>query len=471
LTINHIPDEVLLEIFDSYRQVQDCFDQQWSEEYVWFNLAHVCRKWRAIMFTSVSRLDLGITVGPEKPGHIKTILSGHWPILVDYDYRCRDITGSALWRMRAVLMHHHDHVRKIAFSGSRDNFDKFYKVTNYAFPLLESLAISFEDGYEPIPDTFLRGLDLSDLHLRRLNFRLRGVISLASISRFLLSATALTDLYLVLDNAAFSPSSGTTLLTCLRGMPCLRRLRVIINFPYFLDSPSQPSTTKDIVSLPKLTYLFYRGSSVLLDALVAGLSAPCLRDVNIQFVGANLPPIVHLPRFINEIEDRYYDIYVTFQGCLFHLSFLIHSEYTSHCHLDLSFGPGVRLSQETIMTLAGALSTRLVTVEELRFIFRATDAIVWENFIPWRVFLQHFPNVKALRTQGGNNDRIARIFLPDHQGPRDVLAVLPSLEEIELDKNSLLTDESQREPVLAAFEPFVSARQQAGRPVKVFFGL
>ena len=74
LTINHLPDEMLLEIFDSYRQITDQYDHQWRKKHVWFNLTHVCRKWRAIMFASSSRLDLGITVGPQKPGHIKTIL-------------------------------------------------------------------------------------------------------------------------------------------------------------------------------------------------------------------------------------------------------------------------------------------------------------------------------------------------------------------------------------------------------------
>jgi hypothetical protein len=56
------------------------------------------------MFASSSRLDLGITVGPQKPGHIKTTLSSPLPIFIEY--KCLsygDITGSALWRMRAAL--------------------------------------------------------------------------------------------------------------------------------------------------------------------------------------------------------------------------------------------------------------------------------------------------------------------------------------------------------------------------------
>jgi hypothetical protein len=466
LTINHIPDEVLLGIFDSYRQAIDRYDQEWTRKYVWFKIAHVCRKWRAVMFASVSRLDLGVFVGPEKPGHINTVLSGPWPIFIDYRGISGDITGSALWRMRTVLMHHHDRVRKISFEGTWANFDKFFKVTNCPFPFLESLAISFKDGYEPkIPDTFLRGPDLSDLHLRHLV--LTGSIPLASISGFLLSATSLTNVFLIFDDTAFGPSSETTLLTCLQGMTCLHRLHLMTTLlhPPSLDSPSQPSTTKNIVALSKLTYFFYSGPSVLLDALIAGISASSLRDVNFQFSDMTLPLTVHLPRFINEIEDHYRAIHMAFQGCMFQLS-LIQSENIGHCHLRFMLGLGVLYSQEAMVSITGALSAKLITVEELHVILDRIDVNVSEDFILWRGFFQQFPNVKALRTEGGNNDCIAGILFQDHQGSDDVFA---ALEEIELSNDPSLTDESQRGPELAVIDSFVSARQQAGRPVKLFY--
>jgi hypothetical protein len=131
LTINHLPDELLLVIFDSYRQGIDSYDHQWRRKYVWFNLTHVCRKWCAVMFASSSRLDL-ITVGPKKPGHIKTILSGHLPILIDYKCMHEDLTGSALWRMRATFRHH-DRVRKITFAGTGTWIDEFIRATNDSF--------------------------------------------------------------------------------------------------------------------------------------------------------------------------------------------------------------------------------------------------------------------------------------------------------------------------------------------------
>ena len=448
------------------------------------------------MFASASHLDLGIFVGPEKPVQIDTILSSPWPILIDYKCMYEDITGIALWRLRTVLMYHHDRVRKIFFDGTRPNFDKFFKATNNAFPLLDSLSLRFRDDYEPkIPDIFIRGPDLSDLHLRRLS--LHGGASLASISGLLLSATALTDLFLLLCDTAFGSSSEATLLTCLQGMPCLRSFHLIIPSPRPLDSTSRPSTTKDIVLLPKLTCFHYIGRSVLLDALVAGLSAPSLQDVSIQFAGETLPPIVHLPRFISEIEEHYHAVYVAILGFYFRLSLLTRSKRIDCGHPHFTLGPNTLgldtpgldtpgldtlclemsipretiVRQEKIMRISSALSARFTTMEELRVTFDTTDADVWENFIPWRRFLQQIPNIKALRTEGGKNDWIARILLQDHKGPDDdALAFLPVLEEIELVENTLLTDESQRGPQLTAFEPFISARQQADRPVKVFFG-
>jgi hypothetical protein len=72
---------------------------------------------------------------------------------------------------------------------------------------------------------------------------------------------------------------------------------------------------------------------------------------------------------------------------------------------------------------------------------------------------------------GINNDYFGRALFQDHEDPDDIVAPLPALEEIRLEKDQLWTDESQSGPGVATFQPFVSARQQAGRPVKVFFCL
>jgi hypothetical protein len=455
-----------LEIFDSYRQGIDPNDHQWREKYLWFNLTHVCRKWRAVMLASSSRLDLGITVGPKKPGGIKTVLSSHLPIIFDFKLMYGELTGSVLWRMRAVLRHHHDRVRDITFEGTANDFDEFFKVTKCAFPVLESLSLQFKYCGNVVPDEFLGGPDLSELHLRRLTL---CDFSFASISRLLSSGTFLTDLYLSTSmDTAVSSSAVMSLLACLQGMPCLRSLRLFI-LPDIPDSRSRPSTLEDIVPLSKLKKFRYDGPSPLLNALVAGLSAPSLRDVCFSFRDDLCPPIVHLPRFIDEIEEHYHAVEVDFLQWDFRLLLLTQSEYIwrrkpcfeqgFELYIDL------RYHRVSIMRMSGALSTRLTTIEELKL---TIASVVWVDGILWRRFYQQFPSVKALRTEGANNAYwIARTLHQGHGEPGD-LSFLPALEEIDLGRGSL-TDESEWESQLACFEPFVSARQQAGRPVRVFF--
>ena len=426
------------------------------------------------MFASCSRLDLGITVGPQRPSLAKPILSGPLPILVEYTgvHSYRDLAGSEFWLMCTAAFGPHRHrVREISFEGPNDNFNKFFEATNCPFPVLESLVLNFKADFKlKLPDTFLRGPNLPDLHLRRLRI---GRALLASVSGFLLSATALTDLSLEIDTV-FGPSPETSLLACLQGMPCLRSLNLSIRKRF--DSPSQPSTPEDIVPLSNLTCFRYVGHPVFLSALLAGFSAQSLQDVDFSFPDSILSPIEHLPRFITELGEYYHIAHVNINidnnitsSNGISLSLLTHSESTSHCkpHFKLH-NPG-RLP-ESIIQMSSALSTKLTTIEELRVIFDWSAAGASDNVVLWLMILKHFPSVRALRLEGTGYDYMARTLHQGHEGPND-LFLLPALEEIQLGNNFRFGCEFQREHQLAAFQPFVSTRQQAGCPVKSFSSL
>lgn len=266
------------------------------------------------MFASPTRLDLGISVGPKKPGHIKTILSGSLPIFLDY--RCTDgylyesqepeeLTGSALWRMRTVLKHHPDRVREIRFEGEWPSFHKFFKMTDgTAFPMLESLYLGlflfFPEMNAIIPATFLRGPgpDLSNLHhLRRLTV---NCIAFASIFDFLLSATALTDLTLVIDTP-FGPTPERSLVACLKAMSGLLSLDLTFlsrPAPDDSDSPSSPTefihqlpleeeavmlkSPEEIVVLPKLKRISYVGDPKVWRVFLRCLRAPTIKHLSIR---------------------------------------------------------------------------------------------------------------------------------------------------------------------------------------------
>jgi len=59
VTIDALPDDVLLETFESYLGKDDPNYLDVEHDYNgWQTLVHVCRRWRWIMFTSPHRLDL-----------------------------------------------------------------------------------------------------------------------------------------------------------------------------------------------------------------------------------------------------------------------------------------------------------------------------------------------------------------------------------------------------------------------------
>ncbi|KAH9987008.1 hypothetical protein BJV74DRAFT_796632 [Russula compacta] len=73
VTIEILPDEVLLKVFDF--SVHDIFAR---EEWWWIMLAHVCQRWRYIIFASPLRLDLTLHCKASKP--VREMLDT-WPPL------------------------------------------------------------------------------------------------------------------------------------------------------------------------------------------------------------------------------------------------------------------------------------------------------------------------------------------------------------------------------------------------------
>ena len=420
------------------------------------------------MFASYSHLDINIVVGPEKPGQLKATLSGHFlPILIDYSSRTngpqtrREITGSALWRMRAALRHR-DRVREISFRGwDVDFIETFIPATNYPFPALESLVLSFPDGQEPdIPATFLRGSDQSDLPLRHL--RLYGG-SLPFVSGLLLSATALTDLTL---NVPFNVAVGrslrlsqeSTLLACLRGMECLCGLD--LTTPHYL--PNLPhSTPKDIVPLLKLTRFHYAGPSRFLNNLMSGLSVPSLQDARFQIVAWMGSPFLYLSRVIDEVREEFRSISVTFD--VDHFCLLSSTQSGEIYHPEPSFSFYVNGFPYSINAINSPPSTKLAMTEELALNIPCSQMTRYEHVFSMREFLRQFRSVRVLRVSPLHFGWELGHYLQQDDGE----AILPLLEEIEL------SDEEHQRRVaqaLAAFERFASTpKRRAGHPVKVYY--
>jgi hypothetical protein len=385
-------------------------------------------------------------MGPQKPGNIKTILSSHLPIIIDYTllYGRRDVTGSVIWRMHAALRHR-DRVREISLLGRYgDIFRKFIKATDYHFPALESLVLCFPHPHRHKPDipaTFLRGPDRSDLPLRHLG--LYGG-SLAYVSGLLLSATALTDLTLNLTtpNATdFDPSQGSSLLAYLQGMQCLRNLVLTTPFdPLDFQSEYQNSVPKDTtVPMLELTRLHYYGLTTFLNNLMFGLSAPSLQDA---YFGLCTIPLLYLSRVVDDVREDFQSVSVAFDMPNFYLLSSSHSGEIDHFEPGPSFRLNVNCSPYTInlMNSTGTPSTKLALAEELTLNFPSSNMAGWMNVFSMRDFLRQFRSVRVLRV----NPFVREIGLYLRQDD-DGEAIFPVLEQVEISISHLKRYSSDEE--------------------------
>jgi hypothetical protein len=206
-----------------------------------------------------------------------------------------------------------------------------------------------------------------------------------------------------------------------------------------------------------------------LDAIVAGISAPSLRDFTMTFIGRSLVPDVHFTRFISETEENYRTVHVIFHENVFRLSLLTHSDFNHPIPVSIYHDGRIpKWSPESILRMSGSLSSKLTAVEKLCLTFAFAKMAV-EDYVLWRRFYQLFPSVKMLHTDGANFDCIAYTLLQDREEPDDVLTFFPALEEIEIGYGEFWGRQRRSKSELAGFKPFISACQRAGHPVKVCF--
>src|SRR6266852_6123681 len=190
-----IPDDVLLEIFDFY--VDDGVDEDFKpfkkrrlEE--WMRLAHLCRRWRSVVFQSPRRLKLGLVCTTKTPARETLDIWPPLPLIIH---------GSLLGHLNGTeniiaALEHNDHVCQINLEHVLAVMYSQYVMNSAAmqkpFPELTDLRLlgMFErNGSEPIlPDSFLGGTAPRLQSLRLDNVPFPG------IPKLLLSTTHLVHL-------------------------------------------------------------------------------------------------------------------------------------------------------------------------------------------------------------------------------------------------------------------------------------
>jgi hypothetical protein len=274
-----LSDDVLLEIFDFYviEGFRRLSDKQRIEE--WITLAHVCRRWRTVLFQSPRRLNLQLLCTPETPARDTLDI---WPPLPLIIYHVTfDDEPSRMDNIIAALGHNDSVCQIILRYLTSSQFE--YATESAAmlkpFPELTDLRLDMFAYNRPgpiLPASFLAP------RLRSLEF---SGIPFPGLPKLLLSATHLVDLYL--DNI---PRSGyippEAMANSLSALISLESLHLHFLYPRprpALESrrPPPPPLTRSI--LPSLTKVRFKGASEYLEEILARIDAPRLSELRITF--------------------------------------------------------------------------------------------------------------------------------------------------------------------------------------------
>jgi hypothetical protein len=465
VTIDNLPEDVLLEIFDAYREdieLLPCYENIWNSRDGWWKLAHVCPRWRRLVLLSPTRLHVHLLFTPRRSSRVIMLKQlPPFPILVDYRTSSwtRKEEDLALAALRP-----RNRVRGIALRGpyASEDMAKLFRSLSRPFPELESVDISpGGDELRILPTDFLSG---SVPSLRRLTVReavpgcLSPLLSLPFIK-------GLVEITLTLNTQY---GSQLELLPILQRMSCLRRLELYLNYsPYPLElyfDPDPPaSTSAEVVDpLPKLTHLIFRGHRPHLQELVVGLVAPSLQHLDAELSGPSESafPIPHLCKFICNSKFQFTAIRWVFSGSKIQFHAGTSSESIDYVPFRIIIPEPVSLEQT-----GKELSEPFSTVEEITI----TSDGQWfgglrgpRNADQFRGFFYHVPQAKMVQVPAEEALKVAHSFQQDGQQP--AMDLLPALEQVKVDMRGL-PQKASNAFIRDYFEPLIVAWKRVGRPI------
>ena len=302
-SIDMLPDDVLLEIFDFFVEAEERLAKVDVEE--WQTLVHVCQRWRSVVFGSPRRLNLQLVCSDKTPARDTLDVWPALPLSID----CEEMAES-VDNIIAVL-EHSDRVCNIYLNFKGLDLDKLSAAMQVPFPELTLLVLSSngETG-SALPDSFLGG---SAPRLEVLS--LKG-IPFPGLQKLLLSATNLVELFLydIPHSGYFSPEA---IVTALSTLTRLERLWLLFKSPQSRPDPEHqhpPPPTRSV--LPNLGLFQFKGDSEYLEVVVAHIDAPRLSTLITILFNDIVFDTPQLTQFIGRIPtvEALEKAHVTFDG-------------------------------------------------------------------------------------------------------------------------------------------------------------
>src|SRR5216683_5505093 len=214
MSINILPDDVLLEIFDFYVIPPQGFSFPNQHVDPWHKLIHVCQRWRYVVFNSPRRLGLRLLCTDRTP---VTNMLDIWPALPIVICAGPSILASGVTNIISALQQH-NRVCTIDVSVVPHSLLKEFAAMQEPFPALTNLWLSsFAENAPVLPDSFLGGSapSLQSLYLSGIPF--------PALPKLLLSTHDLVTLRLwfIPRSGYFSPEAMVTALATLTSLELL----------------------------------------------------------------------------------------------------------------------------------------------------------------------------------------------------------------------------------------------------------
>jgi hypothetical protein len=422
-----LSDDVLLEIFDLL-----LLEKQGIEDSEWMTLAHVCQRWRSVVFQSPLRLNLQLVCTPKT--RVRDTLD-IWPPLpltvLDDDIHHGETTG--VDNIIAAL-EHNDRVRQIklrSLSAPKLGYVTYSAAMQKPFPELTDLWLAMYERYQsyPLPDSFLGGT------APRLQSLTLDYVPFPGLPRLLLSATHLVHLDLCrIPRSGYIPPEA--MATGLSALTNLHFLRLRFRYPRprpALESRRPPPLTRSI--LPSLTDISFKGASEYLEEILARIDAPRVNKLHITFFNQIIFDTPQLFQFIS----RRPTLRAPKKGCIIFGSRAISVRFSSQTsdYGVLSVEIPCTASDWQLSSLEQVCTSSLPavsTLEDLYIVESLQRLPRWHDDVEdslWLELLRSFVAVRNLYLSGGIVPRIGS-SLQELVGGRTT-EVLPTLENIFLE--------------------------------------
>ena len=281
MTIDILPEDVLLDIFDLLVVESHVFEaERW-----WRTLAHVCRKWRIVVFGSPHRLNLRLVCSDRTS--VREMLDVWPPLPIVIHQTGRPKSG---WDNIIAALKLKDRVCQITMELDRQR-KKVLRAMQEPFPALTHLNLSSDIEILPVALMGRSAPRLRYLELKHVPIR--------GLPELLLSATDLVhlDLLSIPRSGYISPEA---IVACLSTLPRLEMLHLAFESPHgsrpIHGIRRLPQATRSV--LPALIRFCFTGVREYLEDLVARFDSPQLDHLDIIFFNQLISDTPQLTQFI-----------------------------------------------------------------------------------------------------------------------------------------------------------------------------